>query len=148
MGFAKKSLVSLMLLAWGALWIQPVRAQQRGNCEPALAENYLYINNVRARIFNNGNLFWSGSPHVYEVPKGSGVSAIFTAGIWVGGLVGGDRRVAATRYGYSFWPGPLNDGATLPDPNDCAPFDRIFKIGRADIQLYEETGEITLPELG
>ena len=69
MDFAKKSLVSLMLLAWGALWMQPLRAQQRGNCEPALAENYLYINNVRARILNNGNLFWRGDPFVYEVPK-------------------------------------------------------------------------------
>ena len=71
-----------MLLAWGALWIQPVRAQQPGNCEPALAENYLYINNVRARILNNGNLFWSGDPFVYEVPKGGGVNAIFSASIW------------------------------------------------------------------
>ncbi len=119
MGFAKKSLVSLMLLAWGALWIQPVRAQQPGNCEPALAENYLYINNVRARIFNNGNLFWRGDPFVYEVPKGGGASAIFSASIWVGGLVGGDLRVAAARYrNFNFWPGPLNDDATLPDPND------------------------------
>jgi len=144
MGFAKKSLVSLMLLAWGARWIQPVRAQQPGNCAPALAENYLYINNVRARILNNGNLFWSGDPFVYEVPKRGGASAIFSASIWVGGLVGGDLRVAAARYrNFHFWPGPLNDDATLPDPNDCTPFDRIFKISRADFQLYEETGEIT-----
>ena len=145
MGFAKTGFLVIVLLILGALWMLPARAQQPGNCSPALAENALYINNVRARIFNNGALFWRGSPHVYEVPKGGGANAIFTAGVWVGGLVGGELRVAAARYGrFHFWPGPLNDDATLPNPNDCSPFDKIYKISRADVQVYEDKGEITL----
>ena len=77
----------------------PRKAQaQVGTCTPALGEAYLDINNVRARILNNGNLFWRGHPSVYEVPQGGGANAIFTSGIWIGGLVGGELRVAAARY--------------------------------------------------
>ena len=81
------AIVTLVLLH-GAAFARPATAQQVGACEPAQAENYLDINNVRARIFNNGNLFWRGDPFVYEVPRGGGVKAIFTAGLWIGGFVG------------------------------------------------------------
>ena len=52
-------------------------AQIPDSCPDAQAEAYLDVNNVRARIFNNGALFWNGSPSVYEVPKDGGVNAIF-----------------------------------------------------------------------
>ena len=55
----------------------PVAAQRTGSCVPAQAEAYLDVNNVRARIFNNGPLFYRGEPHVYEVPKGDSTRAIF-----------------------------------------------------------------------
>ncbi len=112
---------------------------QTGNCEPALGEAYLDINNVRARILNNGNLFWRGAPPVYEVPKGGGANAIFVSGIWVGGYVGGQLRVAAARYSnYQFWGGPLDDNGA--PPADCADFDRLYKVSRTDIDEYESTG--------
>ena len=118
---------------------------QVGNCEPALGEAYLDINNVRARILNNGNLFWRGDPFVYEVPKGGGTNAIFTSGIWVGGYVAGQLRAAATRYGnYQFWGGPLDDNGA--PPVDCAIFDRLYKVSRGDIEEYEATG-VTTPDL-
>ncbi len=140
------ALVTLVLL-YGTAFARPATAQQPGTCEPAQAENYLDINNVRARIFNNGTLFWRGDPVVYEVPRGGGVKAIFTAGLWIGGFVGDELRVAAARYSnFNFWPGPINDDGTLPDPNDCSAFDRIYKISRDDLLLYEQTGEAT-PDL-
>ena len=83
--------IGLLLLLALLLGIAPEAYAQGGtigNCEPALGEAQLDINNVRARILNNGNLFWRGSPHVYEVPKGGHSNAIFTGGIWVGGIVG------------------------------------------------------------
>ncbi len=118
---------------------------QVGTCTSPLGESYLDINNVRARILNNGNLFWRGGPHVYNVPKGGRAQAMFNAGIWVGGIVDGQLRVAAAQYGpYHFWAGPLDDyGAP---PADCADFDRLYKVSIDDIQHYEATGVIT-PDL-
>ncbi len=121
----------------------PAEAQaQTGTCDPALADAYLEANNVRARILNNGNLFWRVSPHVYEVPRGSGVNAIFNAGLWVGGLVEGELRIAAARYGaYEFWPGPLDENGSPPD--DCAPYDRIYKVTAGDLDAFNKTGFIS-----
>jgi hypothetical protein len=136
------SLVLLVVLGLGS--VLEARAQV-GTCTVALGESYLDINNVRARIFNNGNLFWRGSPHVYNVPKGGGAQAIFTGGIWIGGNVGGQLRVAAARYGnYHFWAGPLDDNGA--PPADCADFDRLYKVSIDDIQDYEATG-VTTPDL-
>ncbi len=118
---------------------------QVGNCEPALGEAYLDINNVRARLLNNGNLFWRGDPFVYEVPKGGGANAIFTSGIWIGGLVGGQLRAAATRYGnYQFWGGPLDDNGA--PPVDCAQYDHLYKVSRDDISEYDASG-VSSPDL-
>jgi hypothetical protein len=95
---------------------------------------------VRARIPNNGELFYRGEPHVYEVPKGSGSNAIFASGIWIAGQVGTSLRVAATRYGpnYEFWPGPLSD--TGDSPIDCSIYDRTYSVYRSDIKEYEASG--------
>ncbi len=54
---------------------------QTGTCTPALGEAMLDVGNVRARILNNGSLFWRGSPIVYEVPKGSGINALFNGSL-------------------------------------------------------------------
>ncbi len=128
-----------------ALGIAPETMAQIGNCRPAVGEAYLDVNNVRARLLNNGNLFWRGDPSVYEVPKGGGANAIFNSGIWVGGMVGGQLRVAATQYAwYQFWAGPLDElGAP---PADCAEYDRMYKVSRSDIEEYEATGVAT-PDL-
>ncbi len=102
-------------------------------CARATAEAYLDVRNVRAKILNNGGLFWNGGANVYEVPKGGGVNAIFTAGLWLGGMVGDDLRVAASRYGpWEFWPGPI-DGPR-PSPELCAEYDRLWEVGLDDLQ--------------
>ena len=122
-----------------------VYAQQIGNCNSPLSEAYLDVNNVRARLFNNGNLFWRGSPYVYEIPKGGGVSAIFNSGIWIGGLVGGQLRAAAARYfRYQFWAGPLDDDGNPPD--DCSVFDHLYKVSLSDVDDYEASG-VAAPDL-
>ena len=133
-----------MLAVFIASFAKTAHAQV-GTCTAAIGEAYLDVNNVRARILNNGNLFWRGSPHVYEVPKGGGANAIFASGIWVGGFVGGQLRVAAARYGnYHFWGGPLDDNGA--PPADCSEFDRLYKVSRSDIEEYSATG-VTTPDL-
>ncbi len=95
-------------------------AQVLASCPGAQAEAYLEVNNVRARIFNNGALFWRGNPFVYEVPKDGGVNAIFNSSIWIGGLVQDELLVAAARYGHwQFWPGPLDGRARILPASRC-----------------------------
>src|SRR5690606_25003382 len=131
-------LLALVLMVPGL-----ARAQTVGNCQPAIGDGYLDINNVRARIFNNGNFFWrSGAAQVYEVPKGSGESAIFASGIWLGGFVGDQLRFAGTTYGpYEFWAGPLDPNGN--PPADCGAFDRIYKVSKEDVVAYNDAGTST-----
>jgi hypothetical protein len=141
----RKFSLLLVALAIGFLSANSARAQSVGNCEQAIGEAYLDINNVRARILNNGSLFYRGSPDVYEIPKGSGHKAIFASGIWMGGQVAGQLRVAGSTYGpYEFWAGPLNDDGTAP--SDCDPYDRVWKISKDDVANYVNNGTST-PDL-
>ncbi len=126
----------------------PVLAQTPGSCALGTAAGTLDVSDVRARLFNTGSLFYSSTASAqYTVPQDFGTSPIFAAGIWVGGLIGGDLRAAGSRYAqFEFWPGPLNEDATLPNPTDCSAFDRIFVVSRADVLDYEATGTAT-PDL-
>ncbi len=100
------------------------------NCAPATAESFLDANNVRAKILNNGGLIWNGGNPVYEVPKGAGIISLFTANIWMGGLVDGDlRTVAATYRSREMWPGPYD---AIAEGEDCREFDRIYRVERRD----------------
>ncbi len=121
------------------------QAQSVGTCEQAIGESYMDINNVRARILNNGNLFWRGSPHVYNIPKGGPSNAIFASGIWMGGLINGQLRLAGSTYGpYEFWAGPLNDDGS--PPSDCSVFDRVYKVSKEDLVSFNGSGLAT-PDL-
>ncbi len=113
-----------------------------GNCNTGTASADLDINNVRARLYNTGGLFWKGAGPLYNVPKGTQGNSIFASGIWLGGLVNGELRFAGSTYGpYEFWPGPLDENGN--PPADCSVYDRMFKVSREDIIRYEETGEAT-----
>ncbi|MBT8399169.1 MAG: T9SS type A sorting domain-containing protein [Rhodothermia bacterium] len=117
-------------------------AGQVSTCDLGSASSDLDVNNVKARMYNNGGLFWIGGNPIYEVPKGSGSNAIFASGIWIGGLADGELRIAAATYGdWEFWPGPLD--ATGQAPADCSVYDRIFRISREDIKTFQETGVAT-----
>ncbi|MEM1041834.1 MAG: hypothetical protein AAGI91_04315 [Bacteroidota bacterium] len=122
----------------------PAFAQTPGSCATGTAERDLDIADVQARLFNTGSLFYGGSTTNglgYIVPKDDGTPPLFAAGIWVGGLIDGELRTAGSRYqDFEFWPGPLDEGATLPDPEDCSSFDRIWVVDVFDVQQYEETG--------
>jgi hypothetical protein len=133
-------------LASFVLLLLPVltaNAQSVGGCALGTAAADLAVNGVRARLYNKGNLFFDGGEAQYEVPRGSGITSIFAAGIWIGGLVEGELRTAAATYAqggedYEYYPGPL-DAEGRP-PEDCRPYDRIWTVGHADLARYEETG--------
>ncbi len=129
----------------GLMMVAPHARAQTGACDTPQAETLLDVNDVRARIFNNGNLFFreASSGSGYEVPAGSGVGSVFAQGFFVVGLVGGEPRAAGARYGrYEYWSGPI-DPATAAPPSDCSQFDRIYSLTRSDIAQYEATGVAT-----
>lgn len=93
---------------------------------------YLDINNVIARIQNTGTMFNSGNEGLYEVPKGTGKSPIYTEGIWIGGKdPQGKLHIAAQTYrqsGDDFWPGPLDTINAEIDPATFLQYNRLWKI--------------------
>ncbi|HLA64522.1 MAG TPA: hypothetical protein VK610_08835, partial [Rhodothermales bacterium] len=121
-------------------------AAQTGTCAVGTAERDLDASDVQARLYTIGALFWRGASPIYNVPQFTGPNPgdavpVFASGIWIGGRVGGDLRVAAARYdNYEFWPGPLDPGPSLPNAADCSAYDRIWVVTTADVALYEATG--------
>lgn len=132
--------VALLLSCLAAVSVPPVAsAQDGGACTGGMAEAYLDANNVRARIFNDGVLFWSGAPGVYEVPKGGGSHTITHAALWLTGMVDDSLHVAGTLYvPVEYFPGPLNDDGS--PPADCAEYDRIWSLDRDMMERYERMG--------
>ncbi|NNF56750.1 MAG: T9SS type A sorting domain-containing protein [Rhodothermaceae bacterium] len=138
-------LITLLLLA-------PIStAQTPGSCPQPLASADLTINDVEARLYNNGALFWKGGTPTYEVPQALETNAIFAAGIWIGGQVDGQVRFAGADYSHwEFWAGPLDDGATLPEA-DCQrtntngreAWDRIYVVSTDDVAAYDDSGIAT-----
>ena len=142
-----------LLLALAALVSLPVAAQKTvhapptasrtGDCAIGTAQADLDVGGVRARLYNVGALFWRGSGAVYEVPARSGKNAVFTAGLWIGGLADGELRFAGSTYGpWEFWPGPL-DASGNTSPAQCAAFDRIWTVTTTDLDAYAATGVAT-----
>ncbi|MEM1043571.1 MAG: hypothetical protein AAGI91_13190 [Bacteroidota bacterium] len=135
------SFLLLLALLLGSVPQAYSQSPTPGSCLSGQAEKDLDINNVLARMFNTGSLFYGGSTTNglgYLVPQASGNPPIFASGIWIGGIVDGTVVAAGSRYDdFEFWPGPLNDDGTLPDPNDCAQFDRIYKVSQADILNFD-----------
>ena len=104
-----------------------------GDCELGVAERDLDINNVRARLYNTGGLFWRSSGNVYTIPKDGTANSVFASGLWVGGLDSeGEIRFAGTAYGpFEYWPGPLDDDGN--PPADCSQYDHLYKVSKADL---------------
>ncbi len=112
-------------------------------CVPASAMTDLDYNNVRATILNGGDMWWDLSNAQYEVPKGSGKTALFAGAIWVGGVdVNGQLRVCAQMHrndGNDFWPGPLiatGSGIASVSPEVCTRYDKHYKIHKTDVQKF------------
>ena len=70
-------------------------------CAPPTTSTYMEINNVRALMHTAGNLWQIPGLNnsMYEVPKNSGIMALFTAALWLGGTdVNEQLKLAALRY--------------------------------------------------
>lgn len=128
----------------------PRKQSKSGNavaalCAPGSAMTDLDYNNVRATILNGGDMWWDLSNAQYEIPKGSGKTALFAGAIWIGGVdVNGQLRICAQLHRdggdkNDYWPGPLEksgDNIANVDAEVCTMYDRHFKINKSDVQKF------------
>ncbi|MFK7787058.1 MAG: hypothetical protein AB8B56_18195 [Crocinitomicaceae bacterium] len=140
-----------------------VSSQAKGaNCSPATARLTMAFNDVSAFIEQGGSMFQDrqNSVAAYEVPKGSGLRAIYAGALWMGGTdVNGQLKLAAVRFrqGNDFWPGPLtvipNSGNYNPnfpvgddavrdfgganiEPDECTAYDEFYTIRKAEVVQF------------
>lgn len=100
-------------------------------CAPPTTTTYLELNNVRAMIHTAGNLWQVPNQNFsqYEIPKNSGIMALFTAALWLGGTdVNNQLKLAALRYrnGQDYWTGPLTKITAETTYENCSKYDKHF----------------------
>lgn len=112
-------------------------------CAPANASTFLEFNNVKALIHTGGNLWQIAGQNFsqYEVPKGSGIMALFTSALWLGGVdINGQLKIAAVRYrqGNDYWTGPLTDDGTAEIiPSECIKYDQHFVVTQDEVREFD-----------
>ena len=100
-------------------------------CTPPTTTTFMQLNNVRAMVHTAGNLWQIPGQNFsqYEIPKNSGIMALFTAALWLGGTdVNNQLKLAALRYrnGQDYWTGPLSKVFAETNYENCAKYDRHF----------------------
>lgn len=124
----------------------------RENCDNALAQTDMDINNVRARLTTGGDVWWDSNDGVYVVPKNAPgqppVSSIFAGAVWLGGVdPAGNLKVAAQTYGrasgnFDYWPGPLDPETGTTSQEECAKWDKFFTVTGESIDEHLRNWEI------
>ncbi|MBI3510486.1 MAG: T9SS type A sorting domain-containing protein [Bacteroidetes bacterium] len=109
-------------------------------CRPAVSHVDLDINNVRATLLNEGDLWWGLSSAGYEIPKGSNKYSMFAGALWFGALDGGGSLMTAAmtyrQTGDDFWPGPLDTNSVSTTDSICHRYDRFWKLNRSDVESF------------
>jgi hypothetical protein len=132
------------------------------NCAPATAQLTMEFNDVSSFIEQGGSMWQNRQASVaaYEVPKGSGLYAIYAGALWMGGTdVNGQLKLAGLtfRQGNDFWPGPLtvtpgtgnydpaapvgddavrDFGEANIDPDQCEFYDKFYTIRKSEVENY------------
>jgi hypothetical protein len=110
-------------------------------CTPPTTTTYLQLNNVRAMVHTAGNLWQIPGQNYsqYEIPKNSGIMALFTAALWLGGTdVNNQLKLAALRYrnGQDYWTGPLSKVYAETNYENCSKYDRHFITTQDQIREF------------
>ena len=118
----------------------------REDCDNAINQVDMSINNVRARLTTGGDVWWDGNDGRYVVPKvppgQPEVSSIFAGAVWLGGVdPAGNLKLAAQTYGrnggdFDYWPGPLDPNTGTVNQDVCAKWDRFFTVSGESIQEH------------
>lgn len=122
--------------------IQNTGIEKSAGCTPPLTTTYMDLNNVSAMIHTAGNLWQVPGQNYaqYEVPKNSGIMALFTSALWLGGTdVNNQLKLAALRYrnGQDYWTGPLSNGFAETDYANCKKYDKHFITAQDEIREFD-----------
>ena len=95
------------------------------------------INNISMVVTNTGSFAYDkpNSASGLEFPKGTGKTAVFAAGLWMGGQIGGATRICVAEYSDEYGPGAILPGGA-PDNPDKAEY-KVYKLNRT----YTDTAE-------
>lgn len=92
------------------------------------------INNISTYVKNDGtfNRIPSTGNSGFEWPKGSGKTAIYASGLWIGGIDAATDsiRMAIAEYSSEYIPGPIASGVNIYDPRW-----KVYKISTGDDAL-------------
>ena len=103
-------------------------------------QQYINANNILMFVTNHSSFgfdvdnifgYWRGTFFPYntvaDIENGSMTnSCLYAAGLWIGGQVAGETRVAVAEYRDEYVPGPMVGGADQPDD----PSFRVYKLYR------------------
>jgi hypothetical protein len=91
------------------------------------------INNISMVVKNTGSFAYdteNGAAGL-EFPKGTGKTAVFAAGLWMGALVGGSVRVSVAEYSDDYLPGAvIGSGAGAVPDDPSKPEYKVYKLNR------------------
>lgn len=111
-------------------------------CLPGDAYINLNVNNINAGLRNSGDLWWNGQDGRYITPSDgiNEVSAIFAAGLWIGGVDPvGNLKLAAVQYrtgsNGDYYPGPLDANGQAFE-NGCVDWDRFWIVNKSDVDSH------------
>jgi hypothetical protein len=118
-------------------------AAQKSSREAQLIDltNYLNANSLFMFVTNAGEYgqdmtgyfgYGAGTFYPYvsieAIQNGTAAkSPLYAAGIWMGGKVDGQLRVALAEFGVEYWPGPMSGGTFIPGADTSQTY-RVYKI--------------------
>jgi len=106
-------------------------------------ENFSLVldtNNIAARVYPNGSLFWDvlfSDIMGFEVPKGGNSHTIFASNLWIGGKNNNNLHLAALRYGQigkEFQAGPIANNYTSSQYQNK--YNRVWKVNKSTIDYH------------
>lgn len=140
--FLFAGILAILLIQTGAPRPQQQKAATAGDTQTDTdVTTYIAANNLLMFATNTGVLardvdgvfgydigFFYPFTTVDDITMGvNTTSALYAAGIWVGGLVNDSIRIGMSQYSSEFWPGPMSGGTF--DPNgDTEPTYRVYKL--------------------
>ncbi len=109
---------------------QPPNIPSPASAKSLDASQLIDINNIAMYVTNTGSFACDRT--IYgpglEYPKGTGKTCVFAAGLWLGGRVAGQVRVAVSEYSDEYGPGAMI-GTAPDDPGK--PEYHVYKLYRA-----------------
>lgn len=102
------------------------------------SQDSITLNNIKAIVNANGNLFRAEDREGFEAPANSGNGVFFNSAPWIGGYTPDNRlKVSALTYAssaFDFRPGPIAD---TYNAQYFEQYNRVWKITRAQINRHK-----------